>query len=290
MRGQWLGFLPSAVQRTERGFNELGALTVAGLSAHGLLAAEPCARRSLCAAMLCVWSARLAAFHYFRSGRRPRDPRWDGVRDHPCDFFYAWTSQGVWAFLTTMPALGLLHAVSLSTVVAAPLGGGMDVVGLGLWLAGLGLEVVADQQKAWHRRRRNLSEAEGRGESDDAELGWVAEGLWCYSRQPNYVGEVAMQLGMLILCLEGMGLRVAAASGWWWWWPRREWTVVLGPIYVAWHLRRADQDNLRWARQKWRHTRHEAEYEGYVQRTHLLFGAESLLSLSMGGGKGEKGG
>ena len=79
----------------------------------------------------------------------------------------------------------------------------LDAVGVVLWLGGLGIESLADLQLARFRadpdRRRQV----------------LDEGLWRYSRHPNYFGEVVLWIGIAML---------GVAAGHWW--------SLLSPVLV----------------------------------------------------------
>merc|ERR1711869_169821 len=64
----------------------------------------------------------------------------------------------------------------------------MGGVGIGIWLFGFSVEVLADRQKsAW----RLLPENKGR---------YIDVGLGRYSRHPNYFGEFVLWVGQFVLC------------------------------------------------------------------------------------------
>jgi len=77
------------------------------------------------------------------------------------------------------------------------------VIGLIIFLAGFGLEALADKQlAAQHSQNREHI---------------VAGGLWAYSRHPNYVGEIVLWWGL--------GLSAFAISG--------NWMAFLGPVLLS---------------------------------------------------------
>jgi steroid 5-alpha reductase family enzyme len=64
-----------------------------------------------------------------------------------------------------------------------------DVLGLGIFAAGLAFEVVADRQKArWVEEKK-------RKEHDEE---FLTRGLWSRSRHPNYFGESTLWTGIAI--------------------------------------------------------------------------------------------
>lgn len=76
-------------------------------------------------------------------------------------------------FITALPAFVVLAEDHGPT----PLGV-VDYLGLGVWVTGFAVEVVADWQKtAWRKRPEN-----------QAKSTWINEGLWSCCRHPNYFG------------------------------------------------------------------------------------------------------
>lgn len=83
---------------------------------------------------------------------------------------------------------------------ALVLGGGgfgaLDLLALVVGLVAVALQLVADEQMRWFKRKR----AEGEN---------MSTGLWRYSRHPNYLGEILFWVSLFLFGL-------AAAPGWWW--------------------------------------------------------------------------
>ncbi len=94
-------------------------------------------------------------------------------------------------------SLAVQHAI----VDAAPLPLGLiDGLALVLWGLGLAVSVVADHQLAQARA------------ASDGGVRVFAEGLWRYSRHPNYFGEILVSLGFYFLAAGGgSGLESIAA-------------------------------------------------------------------------------
>ncbi len=133
-------------------------------------------RRWLAAAMLGLWSLRLA-WHLlvdrvlghdedgrYRSLRR-RWGRWAGI-----GFFVFFQIQAALAWLFALPAFVAARA-------GRPLPDGWDTIAVALWLVAVGGETIADRQL-----RRFRDDPAHRGRTCRA-------GLWRYSRHPNYFFE-----------------------------------------------------------------------------------------------------
>jgi steroid 5-alpha reductase family enzyme len=111
----------------------------------------------------------------------------------------------LWVQTTT---LFTFHALATWTLASADASIGAPVlVGAVLLVLGIGIEATADAQKQRHKR--------------SGEPGWVRTGLWSRSRHPNYLGEILVQVGVLVSAL-------GVAEGVW-----GVLAVVLAPTYIA---------------------------------------------------------
>ena len=63
---------------------------------------------------------------------------------------------------------------------------------MGLWVAGFLIEVIAD----WQKRRFKANKKN--------EYKFINEGLWKFSRHPNYFGEILLWIGVYISANAGM--------------------------------------------------------------------------------------
>lgn len=160
-------------------------------------------------ALVFVWGARLA-WHIGRRNLQPgktEDARYAGWRQSwgrwfvPRSFFQIFTLQGLFMLLIATPLLAIGSA-------EGPALGVLDFLGVAVWLAGFAFESVGDGQL-----KRFLSNPANRGEVMD-------QGLWRYTRHPNYFGEATMWWGLAIMAL-------AVAGGW---------IGVIGPVTITWLL------------------------------------------------------
>jgi steroid 5-alpha reductase family enzyme len=235
---QWVAFLPAYRLRTERFYDLTGSLTYVALSALGLaLAPEADARRFLLATLVVAWAARLGLFLFTRILAEGADRRFDEIRGSAVRFFVAWTFQGVWVCFTAGAALAAITGRSY-----APLGA-YDVIGVSVWVIGLVIETVADQQK---RRFKSRPENAGR---------FISSGLWSWSRHPNYFGEIVLWIGVALVALP-------ALEGW-------QLATLLSPVFVALLLTRVSgvpslerRADARWGG--------DPEYRAYKARTPVL--------------------
>lgn len=154
------------------------------------------------AAMVILWGVRLAGYLFYRILTIGRDARFDGIREHFWPFFKFWLGQGIAVWVIMLP-------VTLWFAAPAPYSFWMSVGGT-IWALGLIVETIADAQKFAAKTRP------GGGDR------WVDEGLWRYSRYPNYFGEM--------LCWWGVFLYVAPGLGAW------NALGILGPISITYIL------------------------------------------------------
>lgn len=73
-----------------------------------------------------------------------------------------------------------------------------DVVGLIMWIIGFLCEAVSDQQKFNHRFH-DMPKFREQNPGKTAPV--LKRGLWRWSRQPNYFGEIFLWWGMFVMCL-----------------------------------------------------------------------------------------
>ena len=166
---------------------------LAGSTVYAWAAPDHGARTLLVLALVLVWSLRLAIHLALRNWSAPEDHRYQQIRARNAPGF-AWKSlylvfglQVLLAWIISAPLLGALRGSGTL--------GALDVLG-GL-LAGFGIsyEALADFQLT---RFRSLAGNAGQV---------MDQGLWRYSRHPNYFGECCVWWGFYLL---------AAAAGAWW--------------------------------------------------------------------------
>jgi len=199
---QWLVFVPSYLLRSERFFDLIGSLTYISVTTIAVALSTPVdARSALLLGLVVVWAARLGTFLLRRVLRAGKDVRFDRIKRSFTRLLLTWTLQGLWVSLTLAATLA-----AITTSVRRPLGI-PAFVGLVLWLAGFGLEVLADVQK-----KRFRSNPVNRNE-------FIRTGLWKWSRHPNYFGEILLWMGIALIS-------APVLSGW-------QWATMISPVFVA---------------------------------------------------------
>jgi steroid 5-alpha reductase family enzyme len=153
------------------------AASVGGLAIfYGLLASGNVVRRSTIALMMGIWGARLAWFLLRdRVLNRPEDGRYADLRARKSvaatgDFFPFFQAQAFIALLLSYPAW--IAAINPDPTISP-----LEILAVPLWLVALGGEAVADAQLEAFKSR-----PENRGKT-------CRDGLWRYSRHPNYFFE-----------------------------------------------------------------------------------------------------
>ncbi|MEF8793086.1 DUF1295 domain-containing protein [Thiohalorhabdus sp.] len=133
------------------------------------------ARRLLIAVMAGLWGLRLAGYLARRVSAEAEDGRYRALREawgkrtQPYMFLF-FQIQALWAVMFSLPIL-------IAARNPAPGPAWYDWLGVAIWVLALGGESLADRQLARFRR-------------DPANRGGVCQqGLWRYSRHPNYFFE-----------------------------------------------------------------------------------------------------
>lgn len=157
------------------------------------LVLSPAPRAAAVLVLVGLWALRLSAYIAVRNHHRPEDRRYRAMRARRGDAFWwrslyvVFLSQAVLAWVLSWTLFGAMHS-------AAPLGA-LDMAGVALSLFGLGFETIADVQLS-----RFLARPAAGGAVMD-------QGLWRYTRHPNYFGECCFWWGLFLLS--------AGAGNWW---------------------------------------------------------------------------
>lgn len=161
----------------------LGALA----AFYGAVGSGDVTRRLGLALVVGSWSMRLASHIYQRHRGQPEDERYQalrarwGERAHTF-FFFFYQAQAVLALFLSVPFL-------LIAFNPAPSFHALEIIGLLLVVLGIIGETVADRQLTRHR-------------ADPARRGQTCrEGLWRYSRHPNYFFEWLVWCGFALVAL-----------------------------------------------------------------------------------------
>ena len=146
------------------------------------------ARGVLVAVLVSVWGIRLSWHIYVRNRGKEEDSRYLAWRRQWGSFVYIrsylqiYLLQGIFLFLIALPVLHINASTSSDFQ-------GTDIVGLALWIIGFYFESTGDRQL-----KQFISNPTNKGKIMD-------QGLWKYTRHPNYFGEVAQWWGIFIIAL-----------------------------------------------------------------------------------------
>lgn len=136
-----------------------------------------------------LWGGRLAYHLFKRNWNAPEDKRyvamrknWEGKNPKLQAYFKVFMFQMILLFIIVQPVL-LANTQNGNGLVW------INYIGIGVWLVGYFFEVVGDYQLKQFKKK-----AENKGKL-------MTEGLWSYTRHPNYFGEATMWWGIFLISL-----------------------------------------------------------------------------------------
>lgn len=143
--------------------------------------------------LVSIWALRLSGFITWRNWGEPEDARYQVIRNNNEPHFaikslgIVFLLQGMLAWVISLPLLAAINGQSLISA--------LDGFAIALVLFGITFETIADSQLAAFKAKPSNS-----GKVLD-------QGLWRYSRHPNYFGECCVWWGFYLLAI--------SAGGWW---------------------------------------------------------------------------
>ena len=234
----WTAFLPSYALKTDHYFDLIGSTSyIATVVTVAMLSPSLDTRDLIICSMIVLWATRLGLFLFTRIKQDGKDVRLDVIKTKFIRFLNLWTLGGLWV-LVTMGA-GLAAVTSNTSLEIGLLG----YIGIGLWVFGFVIEVMADSQKRQFRKDPN-----NKG-------GFIATGVWAWSQHPNYFGEITLWLGVALLAFPVL-------SGW-------QLATLISPVFVYLLLTKVSGINLldEIAKERWGS---DPEYLAYIERTSKL--------------------
>ena len=188
---QVIAFIPAFIFNTEMFFDLTGSITFITISILTLAFNEnPSLRQYISSAIVMVWAGRLGLFLFSRILSRGEDSRFIEIKKSTFRFFRVWLIQGLWVFITMSPLLVIMTAPSTITVSESLRL--TEIFGIFVWFVGFAVEVIADSQKSNFNSRE-----ENKGH-------FINQGLWTFSRHPNYVGEILIWTGAAIFAFANL--------------------------------------------------------------------------------------
>ncbi|TNF37313.1 MAG: DUF1295 domain-containing protein [Gammaproteobacteria bacterium] len=144
----------------------------------------PSDRAQLVLLLVLAWGLRLSAYITLRHWGHEEDKRYQVIRANNEPGF-AWKSSylifGFQAMVAWLISLPLFFAMQSTSAL-----GLLDILAVSLWLIGMAFECIADYQ-LWRFKRQPAN----RGKL-------LTQGLWRYTRHPNYFGEFLIWWGYFL--------------------------------------------------------------------------------------------
>lgn len=195
-----LMFVPAFIYKTDKLTDVSYAVTFAVVALCGFRQSTHAGLHWLLLIMVLAWALRLGGFLLMRVRKKGKDRRFDETREHFLLFLRFWLLQGVSVFVIMLAALAAFNQTDTRLMFSWP--------GIMLFMAGLAIEVVADLQKFRFGR-------------DPKHKGtWIDQGMWRASRHPNYLGEIAVWLGLYLAVLPSLTIGAALLA-------------LLSPLYIV---------------------------------------------------------
>ena len=158
--------------------------------------------------LITLWAVRLACHLYQRKRGKPEDPRYTAFRKKWPDYFYL--RAYIQIFLVQgFCILIIAYPIILINISKAPGFRWLDSIGLAIWMIGFYFEAVGDYQL---QRFLTITTNKGR---------IFTQGLWAYTRHPNYFGECVMWWGIFVIAL-------SVPYGW---------TTIISPLFITYLVR-----------------------------------------------------
>lgn len=156
------------------------ATSFLSIALYGVLTNETSVVKWIIFGLVAAWAFRLGTFLVIRINAMGHDRRFDDRRKSFLKFGQFWIGQGIAAWVIMLGASLLFFTegdLETSTTMW---------VGVAVAAAGLLIETVADLQKfRFTQNKKNKGK-------------WIEEGLWKYSRHPNYFGEIVVWYGVYL--------------------------------------------------------------------------------------------
>jgi steroid 5-alpha reductase family enzyme len=239
---QWILFIPAFYFQTEKFYDLTGSATyifiVSYISIQSNFAKNVNLGNILLASFIILWAIRLGSFLFTRIHKSGEDKRFKFIKPSPSRFFMTWTLQGMWVSICSMCALTAM--ASKNGVIQ----NGFFYIGMLVFIAGFVIEIIADWQKSIFRKNPTNKDQ------------FISNGLWYYSRHPNYFGEITLWLGISIMSFSSL-------SGW-------QYITLISPLFTYMLLvyvsgvRILEISGL----EKWGHLQN---YQEYIRTTSSLF-------------------
>ena len=188
---QWLAFIPAYVFQTEKFYDLMGSITYLSVMWFSLASTSEQftalnGANIAIVLLITLWALRLGTFLFIRIHKDGEDKRFRSIKPSATQFFMTWTLQGLWVSMCSMCAL---TAISSETGVVMNT---LFYIGLGLFIYGFCIEIIADNQKS---KYRSIPENKDK---------FITTGLWAKSRHPNFFGEIVLWAGIAVMSFSSL--------------------------------------------------------------------------------------
>ena len=171
-------------------------------------------RAAVAACIITVWGIRLSYNFYRKGGYKweGEDYRWEVLRNsmspalyHLFHIFFIAIAQNLLLTAITLPLAVSWHTTCVAKRVVAF--NGFDALAIVACIFCLIIEAVADQEQFDFHGRKHA----GRLHASEKKLGFLADGLFAFSRHPNFFAEQSFWLSVCLFASASSGQWV----GWW---------------------------------------------------------------------------
>lgn len=198
-----IGLLWGYTQQSDKATDLFYSLSFAGLTFILWLGKADSLIHHFCLGMILLWSFRLGSYLFKRIHAMGKDDRFDKMRKSFVRFAGFWILQALSVLILSIPIL-ILYQKSMIPF------GSIHITGIFIWIIGLTVETIADQQKFNFRQ------------NPDNKGQFIQAGLWKHLQHPNYLGEILCWIGLFV-CV------VPSLENW-------EWLSIISPIWITFLL------------------------------------------------------
>ncbi len=216
-----------------------GAGFVAAVGTYNAIGEGSAQRQTLITILVAIWGLRLSLYLAYRNLPKGEDYRYQKWREQHGDSYW-WISffrvnllQGIIMWIVSAPLLAAQYYAEPASLTI------LDAIGVLFWVIGISFEAIGDWQLMTFKR-------------NPANKGKVMnQGLWRYTRHPNYFGDAMVWWGFFFIAL-------ATSDGAF---------TIFSPIIMTFLLMRVSgvamlERNLK---------KTKPEYEDYIERTSAFF-------------------
>ena len=184
---QWISFIPAFIFQTEKFYDLTGSITYLTTVFTALYITDSGNISDyVIVSCVAIWAIRLGSFLFMRIHKAGEDRRFRDIKPNFTRFFMTWTLQGMWVSMCLLCVLTALSSYSGIIV------NNIFYIGLMIFISGFIIEVLADHQKTVFRKNIDNKDK------------FISNGLWAYSRHPNYFGEILLWLGIAVMSFSSL--------------------------------------------------------------------------------------